>query len=96
MSSCSFQNSCHFFQRHQKPTAGSKLTRQLYIRHCLEGASQECAIRRQFELSKTHPPRTLRPDGGRFIDASEIYLLGLVALAFALFAGLLTTYCTIR
>jgi hypothetical protein len=92
MHTCSFQESCRFFQQHQKPKAGNQLTRQLYAHYCAGGRIEECALRSHFETNGGKPPRTLLPNGGCFIDTAEIYLLALVALIFSLIAGLLTAY----
>jgi hypothetical protein len=96
MSSCSYRDSCHFYQRYEAPQAGDKLTRQLFVHYCEQDRSHVCAIRQHFERTGTRPPRNLLPDGGVFVSHSEINRLALFALGLALLALLLTLYHAFR
>ncbi len=96
MHGCSFQDNCRFYRKHRSAGGGTRLTRQLYDHYCTSGHNDRCAILLHYERTGGPPPKTLLPDGGRFIDSAEIYVLGTVALIFSLFALMLVTFCSFK
>jgi len=88
MGSCNYQDSCRFYRRYSQAHDRTGVNRLLYDRYCAAGRVEECAIQLHVRHKGTAPPKSLLPDGSRYIGASTIRLLAAAALIVTLLASL--------
>jgi len=88
MGSCNYRDNCRFYRKYSQSPACDDVNRPLYDQYCAAGRADACAIQLHVRRKGAAPPRSLLPDGSRYVDASTLRLLAGAALAVTLLACL--------
>jgi len=95
MGSCNYQNDCRFYRKYSQVPARDDANRPLYDQYCATGRTEDCAIHLHVRRKGTPPPRSLLPDGSRYIDASTLRLLAAAALVVTFLACLTVIFAAV-